>query len=305
MDKNTLDYSLHSLIRYLLAKKLYIIAIPFVLAILTALWTLSISNTYLSEATLSPTEEASGGGLSNLSGQLGGLASLAGISIGGESTDQVTVALEIIKSRQFIANFVDKYNIKKDLMASSEWDAETNTLIIDPDLYNEQSKVWTRPSINGRPSEPTNLEVYESLLQRLGVERDATTGLIKLSLEFYSPHLAQEWLALLINQLNSDMRRREIQSTKENIEYLEAKVEQIGDIEMKTVFYQLIQEQTKQLMLAEVRTDFVFTIIDPPYTPELKNAPRRALICIAAAFLSGFLVVAWFTMQFLLTPRRD
>ncbi|MCC2606102.1 Wzz/FepE/Etk N-terminal domain-containing protein [Planctobacterium marinum] len=304
MENSQLDYSLHSLLKFLLAKKLLIVLIPFGVVLLTALWTLTISNTYLSETTLSPTEEASGGGLSNLSGQLGGLASLAGISLGGESTDQVTVALEIIKSRQFIANFVSKYNIKKDLMASSEYNAENNLLVIDPDLYDEQSQTWTRPSINGRPPEPTNLEVYESFLQRLTVERDPNTGLIKLALEFYSPHLAQEWLTLLVNQLNSDMRRREIQSAKENIEYLEAKVQQIGDIEMKTVFYQLIQEQTKQLMLAEVRTDFVFTIIDPPYTPELKHAPRRALICIAAAFLSGFLVIAWFTLIFLITPRR-
>lgn len=304
MENSQLDYSLHSLLKFLLAKKLLIVLIPFGVVLLTALWTLTISNTYLSETTLSPTEEASGGGLSNLSGQLGGLASLAGISLGGESTDQVTVALEIIKSRQFIANFVSKYNIKKDLMASSEYDADNNLLVIDPDLYDEQSQTWTRPSINGRPPEPTNLEVYENFLQRLTVERDPNTGLIKLALEFYSPHLAQEWLTLLVNQLNSDMRRREIQSAKENIEYLEAKVQQIGDIEMKTVFYQLIQEQTKQLMLAEVRTDFVFTIIDPPYTPELKHAPRRALICIAAAFLSGFLVIAWFTLIFLITPRR-
>lgn len=304
MENSQLDYSLHSLLKFLLAKKLLIVLIPFGVVLLTALWTLTISNTYLSETTLSPTEEASGGGLSNLSGQLGGLASLAGISLGGESTDQVTVALEIIKSRQFIANFVSKYNIKKDLMASSEYNAENNLLVIDPDLYDEQSQTWTRPSINGRPPEPTNLEVYESFLQRLTVERDPNTGLIKLALEFYSPHLAQEWLTLLVNQLNSGMRRREIQSAKENIEYLEAKVQQIGDIEMKTVFYQLIQEQTKQLMLAEVRTDFVFTIIDPPYTPELKHAPRRALICIAAAFLSGFLVIAWFTLIFLITPRR-
>lgn len=304
MENNHFDYSLHSLFRFLLTKKLLIIAIPIAVVFLTALWTLSVPNTFLSETTLSPTEEASGGGLNNLTGQLGGLASLAGISLGGDSTDQVTVALEIIKSRQFLASFVNKYNLKPELMAATEWDANTDTLVLNEDLYDANTSAWTRPVKNGRPAEPTDLEVYDKFIQILGVERDSTTGLIKLSLEFYSPALAQEWLSLLINQLNSDMRRREIQSTKENIEYLESKVEQIGDIEMKTVFFHLIQEQTKQLMLAEVRSDFVFTVIDPPYKPELKHAPRRALICIAAGFLSGFLVVAWFTFIFLISPRR-
>lgn len=305
MENSQFDYSLHSLFKYLYSKKVLITIIPFGIVLLTALWVLSLPNTFLSEATLSPTEEASGGGLNNISGQLGGLASLAGISLGGDSTDQVTIAMEIIKSRQFIASFVTRNNLKRDLMASSEWDAETNSLIINSDLYDVNSDAWVRVTKNGRPAEPTDLEVYERFIQLLNVERDSTTGLIKVSLEFYSPALAQEWLQLLIKQVNSDMRRREIQSTKENIAYLEEKVEHIGDIEMKSVFFQLIQEQTKQLMLAEVRSDFVFTIIDPPYKPELKHAPRRALICLIAGFLSGFLIVAWFTFIFLISPRRN
>ncbi|BDX07658.1 Wzz/FepE/Etk N-terminal domain-containing protein [Planctobacterium marinum] len=304
MEHHHLDYSLHSLFKYLFDKKLFIFLIPLLVVLVTAIWTLTIPNTYLSETTLSPTEEASGGGLNNLSGQLGGLASLAGISIGGDSTDQVTVALEIIKSRQFLSNFVEKYQIKPQLMASTGWDDNSGELLLDEDIYDAISNTWTRTLSNGRPPEPTALEVYEKFMQLLTVEKDATTGLIKISVEFFSPRLSKEWLSLLVNQLNSDMRSREIQSTKENIEYLEAKVQQIGDIEMKSVFYQLIQEQTKQLMLAEVRSDFVFTIIDPPYTPELKHAPRRALICIAAGFLTGFLVMAWFTLVFLVTPRR-
>lgn len=305
MENNQLDYSLHSLFKHLVAKKLYILVFPFVVVLCTAIWSLTLSNTYLSEAILSPTEEASGGGLSNLSGQLGGLASLAGFSIGGDSTDQVTVALEIIKSRKFLSEFVEKYDIKPQLMAATEWQSDTGKLLFDAEIYDVASQTWTRQPKDGRPSEPTALEVYERFKELLIVERDNATGLVKISLEFYSPQLAKEWLSLLIHQLNSDMRTREIQSTSENIEYLEVKVEQIGDIEMKSVFYQLIQEQTKQLMLAEVRADFVFTIIDPPYTPELKYAPRRALICIIAGFLSGFLVTAWFTMLFLITPRRD
>lgn len=298
------DYSIYSLFRHLIKHIKYLLVIPTVVVVITAFWSLTIPDTYLTEAVLSPTEEASGGGLSNLSGQLGGLASLAGISVGADSTDQVTVALEIIKSRQFIANFVDRHDIKVPLMASEEWDRENRQLKIDDDIYDTGSEVWTRPSINGRPSEPTALEVHEFFLQLLAVERDATSGLIKVSLEFYDPILARDWLLLLIDQLNSDMRVREITSTNQNIQYLENKVEQIGDIEMKTVFFQLIQEQTKKLMLAEVRSDFVFTTIDPPYVPELKFAPKRAIICVMAGFLSGFLVVAWFTFLFLVTPRR-
>ncbi|HAS23515.1 MAG TPA: LPS O-antigen length regulator, partial [Idiomarina loihiensis] len=74
-------------------------------------------NIYKSEATLAPTEEASGGGLSQMAGQLGGLASLAGVNLGGKNADKTTIALEILKSRAFIKSFVEKYDILPELMA--------------------------------------------------------------------------------------------------------------------------------------------------------------------------------------------
>ena len=298
------DYSIYNLIRFLWGRRAWIIAISLSLTLLAALWSLSVANTYKSETVLSPTEEAVGAGLNNIAGQLGGLASLAGLSVGGETTDQVTVALEIIKSRQFIAGFVKKLNIKAELFAVESWDRESDTLSFNPDIYDPASKSWTREPLNGRPSEPTDLEVHERFLELLEVERDAKTGMVKVAVEFYSPALSKFWLESLVAQVNREMRLRELETTRENIEYLEEQITKINDVEMRTVFFQLIQEQTKNLMLAEVRTDFVFSTIDPAFVPELKYAPKRALICLLVAFLSGFLVVVWFTLLYLLSPRE-
>ena len=302
--QQTMDYSIHSLIIYLWSKKMWIIGIPFVVTLITAGWSLTISNTYLSDTVLSPTEEASGGGLANLSGQLGGLASLAGISLGESSTDHVTIAMAILESRQFISRFVNKYELKDEIMAAQEWDEVTGELIFDVNIYDPASQTWTRKPEGNRPSEPTDLEVYEKFRELLIVERDKATNLVTISIEFFSPDLAQIWLQNMIAEVNNVMREREIDTTQQNIAYLEEQVEGLDNIEMRTVFFQLIQEQSKNLMLAEVRTDFVFTIIDPPILPELKHAPRRALICIVAMILSGFLVVAGFTLSFLIVPRN-
>lgn len=302
--QQTMDYSIHSLIIYLWSKKMWIIGIPFVVTLITAGWSLTISNTYLSDTVLSPTEEASGGGLANLSGQLGGLASLAGISLGESSTDHVTIAMAILESRQFISRFVNKYELKDEIMAAQEWDEVTGELIFDVNIYDPASQTWTRKPEGNRPSEPTDLEVYEKFRELLIVERDKATNLVTISIEFFSPDMAQIWLQNMIAEVNNVMREREIDTTQQNIAYLEEQVEGLDNIEMRTVFFQLIQEQSKNLMLAEVRTDFVFTIIDPPILPELKHAPRRALICIVAMILSGFLVVAGFTLSFLIVPRN-
>jgi uncharacterized protein involved in exopolysaccharide biosynthesis len=55
------------------------------------------------------------------------------------------------------------------------------------------------------------------------------------------------------------------------------------------VFYQLIEEQTKTLMLAEVSGEYVFKTISEAKVAEEKSKPKRALISILGAFLGGML----------------
>jgi len=57
------------------------------------------------------------------------------------------------------------------------------------------------------------------------------------------------------------------------------------------VYTQLIEEQTKTIMLANVSKDYVFDIIDPPVVPERKSKPSRALICVLGTLLGGMLGV--------------
>lgn len=299
------DYSIYTLVKYLWRRKLIIVLAPLIIGILAALYSLTISNTYLSDTLLSPTKEAQGAGLNNIAGQLGGLASLAGISVGAEGTDNVTVALAILESRKFAIDFVNKHGLKVPLMAGEKWDRESGKLILNGDIFDEENNVWTRESDDLRPAEPTELETFEAFKEILTIQRDQATGLVYVSLEFLSPVLAKDWLEKLVSEVNAEMRERELQTTKKNIEYLEDKVSGIDSVEMRTVFFQLIEEQTKNQMLAEVRTDFVFTTIDPPVESELKFAPSRALICIVAVFLSGFLVVAGYIVMFLVTPRNQ
>lgn len=298
------DYSLSALFRYLWHFIIPLSAIPLICTLIAVVWTLSIANTYLSDAILSPTEEAQGGGLQNITGQLGGLASLAGISVGDDSSDNVTVAIAIMQSRKFSKMFTEKYQLAVPLLAATEWDQETGELTIDEDIYNTESNAWVRTPKHGRPAEPTALELYELYRELISIERDSSTGLVHVSLEYYSPELAQKWLEAMIMEINNEMREREISFARKNIEYLTKQLENIDSIEMKNVFYQLIEEQTQKLMLAEVRTEFVFTVIDPPVVPELKHAPRRGLICILVLFITGFLTTSFFIVRFLVATQQ-
>ena len=91
------EIDLKELFGVLWTGKILIVAITAVFAIGSVLVALSIPNQYKATALLAPAQ-ADGGGLSSALGQLGGLASLAGVSIGGGESSESQIAQEIMKS---------------------------------------------------------------------------------------------------------------------------------------------------------------------------------------------------------------
>jgi LPS O-antigen subunit length determinant protein (WzzB/FepE family) len=78
-----------------------------------------------------------------------------------------------------------------------------------------------------------------------------------------------------------------------NIEYLAAQIDKTAISEMREVFYQLIEEQTKAKMLAEASPEYAFVTVSQVMLPEEKSKPKRALICILGTLLGGMLSVLY------------
>ena len=85
--------------------------------------------------------------------------------------------------------------------------------------------------------------------------------------------------------MSEDLRSKDILEAEESIKFLEAQREKTSLVSLDEVFAQLIEEQTKTIMLANVSKDYVFDVIDPPVAPELKSKPSRALICVLGTLL--------------------
>ncbi|KTG29867.1 lipopolysaccharide biosynthesis protein [Idiomarina sp. WRN-38] len=273
--------------------KWWIIAITFVFAVGSVIYSLSLPNIYKSEATLAPTEEASGGGLSQMAGQLGGLASLAGVNLGAKPVDKTTIAIEILQSRAFIKSFVEKYNILPELMAVEEWNRQ-NGLVYNKEIYDPATNEWLRevePPQEPQPSSWEYAQVFKSNV--LSVTRDLEKGLVTLSVNHQSPEVAEQWTTWLISEINNHMRERDIQEARRSLEYLNEELQETALSNMQQVFYQLIEKQTQTIMLANVRPEYIFQVLDPPVVPEQKAKPSRALICIIGTFLGGFLGVGF------------
>ncbi|EJL6749811.1 Wzz/FepE/Etk N-terminal domain-containing protein [Vibrio alginolyticus] len=293
------EIELRELLGALWKGKWIIIATTFIFAVGAVLYALSIPNIYKSDALLAPAESSGGGGLSKMAGQLGGLAALAGVNLGTGESSQTDLAVQVMKSRQFVEAFINKHDLLVPLMAAKGWDLKNNKLILDEELYNPNTGAWLREPDGLRGTTPTAQEAFEVFSKEvLSVSQDKESGLYTVSVKNYSPYIAKQWVNWLIEDINKVMRERTIAETSQNLAYLNTQLQKTAVADMQSTFYKLIEEQTKSLMLAEVQEEFIFKVVDPAVVPELKDGPKRALICVLGTLLGGMLGVAIVLVRF-------
>lgn len=270
--------------------KWIILAITALFAVGAVVFAIKQPNIYKSEALLAPASEEQGGGLSTLASQFGGLASLAGVNLGGKGgIDKTELAIEVLKSRQFTSEFIQKHNILADLMAAEKWDRDTDKIIYDPELYNEQTNTWVREVKAPFKPEPSMQEAYKVFSKIIVLNRDVESGMVTISVEHLSPTAALQWVTWLIQDINKVMKDRDVAEAHRSTEFLNKQIALTNVADIKTVLYKLIEEQAKTIMFAEVRDEYVFKTIDPALAPEEKAKPNRALISLFGTLLGGIL----------------
>ena len=278
------EIDLHELWNTIWAGKWIIVATTALFAIVAIIYALSLPNIYKSTATLIPTsgEEQSGAG--SLAARFGGLASMAGVSLGGSGIDKTQIAIETLRSREFLSEFIKKHNLKPELMAAKSWDATNNRIVYDKELYNPETKKWEWKTKSQwkKESQPSDQESITELLKIVGFNFDDKSSMVNISASHLSPFVAQQWVQWLIDDINQHMRKQDITEANKSIGYLTNKLKETSLAEMQKIFYELIEAQTKTKMLAEIRDQYVLKVIDSPIVPEKKNEPKRMIICLLA-----------------------
>lgn len=292
------EVDVSTLFRLLWRKRILITAVTLLFTVASVIYSLRLADTYRSEVLLAVVSD--GGGM-NLPGQLGGLAALAGVNLGSlnKNGDNTALALEILQSRDFIGRFVQKHQLLVPLMGAKSWDRASDSLIFDEKYYNAEQAQWVRNVKPPYKPEPSLLEAYEIFMKRFSVVHDKTAGMVRLSLSHYSPFLAQQWLTALVGDLNEEMRLMELNESQRSIEYLNQQINLTNLAEVRSTLFSLIEEQTKTLMLANVRAEFIFRTVDVAFVPEKKAAPKRSLIVVLSGLLGMLLASTFVLFRFL------
>jgi LPS O-antigen subunit length determinant protein (WzzB/FepE family) len=284
------EIDLRELFGVLWRGKVQILLVTALLAVLSILYALYLPNVYRSEALLAPAQEQDS--LAGAMQGLSGLAGLAGISLPEGSTSQSDQALEVLSSRIFFAEKIYPSIYLPDLMADPRWDPETNTLSYDDDLYDTGQGQWVREVDFPFQVTPTVQEAHDFFIENtLNVSSDNTTNFVTLSVDHVSPYIARDWAELMIFQINEQFRARDLEIALSSIAYLNNQIAITSVVEVRQALSELLQNQIQTSMLTNANPDYVFSVIDPPIPPELKDSPSRALIVILATLLGGILSI--------------
>ena len=123
------EIDLMELFGVLWAGRVKIIAITTLFAFVSVIYALSLPNQYKATTLLAPAQLDSSD-LTSALGQFGGLASLAGVNVGNDSSESKT-AQEIMQSWSFIEGFITENNISVEVYAAQKWNRESDELQID------------------------------------------------------------------------------------------------------------------------------------------------------------------------------
>ena len=227
---------------------------------------------YRVEVVLAYQPSQSGAGqLGPLSGQLGALSSFVGLNVGQDSSN--AIALATLKGHRFTAEFIRDYGLLQKLFA---------------DRWDPIQRKW-----KGRP--PT-LDQAVNAFDRGGIRKildDRQTGLITMQIEWRNPSEAETWLNALVERVNAELRRKAIADAGRSLKYLSDELNRESVLELRQAISRLMEIQLNQIMLANVRDDYAFRVVDAPLLPDQRDYiwPRRVLMGAVGLLMGGAIAV--------------
>jgi len=230
---------------------------------------------YRAEAVVLPVSpEGDEGLLAGLASQFGALGSIAGIDLTGDSLAQEAIAT--LRSRSFTEDFIVERGLLQRIY-EDDWDEDEEAWTVDAD---DVPTLWE-----------AGTDFDEDIRSVIENRRN---GLVTVRIEWTDPEEAADWANDLIRRVNARMRQQAVQDAEKSLDYLRRELDKTSVIEIREAIFRLIENQTRKIMIANVREDYAFKFIDPAKPPDEDDFvwPQRFLIVVGGALLAVLLGLA-------------
>ena len=247
------DYSLTDLTQLIFIYRKVILLTTSIIIFISIFYSLSLPRYYQSNILMVTNSGSSNSGsLSSLLGSA--LGSSGNLSLSTSKPNRET-ALAILRSRKFIEGYIED----NDLMPILFKDAQEEKGIEMPILR----------------------EGYSLIESAMNIQVDRS--LIEMTITWDDPKFATRLANGLIERVNDYIRKEAIEESRKSIQFLEKELTN-KDANTKVILSKLIENQMQSMVLANVRNEYVFKVVDPAVTPINPSGPQRRLIVVLVLF---------------------
>lgn len=197
-----------------------------------------------------------------------GIASLAGITIPSADEDNVLASIAIAESKKFNILFVNSENMLP-VLFKENWD---NT-----------NKSWKNND------KPTDLAAFSEFRDHYSISYDTRDKIIRFIFNWDDPVIAANVANKFVGAVNKYTQNQVINESEKSISYLKTSLSKTTLVGLRAVLYNLIENQTQRMMLANVIDDYTFKIIDPALPPMGRIKPVRTQIA-TIGFIFGIIL---------------
>ena len=269
-----------------------------------------LPNVYTPEAVmLIDNKSSSGNSLSSMLSNMGGLASLAGLSASGGSSNS-DLAIFLVGTNSFLDSVVDEFNLIERYKIKPDKSPRAQSRKALKELFktkfNEDSGVLTISFKDRDPVFARDVVNYSSAyLQRRFVELGLDRNLIeKENLEFNIANTFHE-----IIKLEEESRNLE-QSVASPYGRLPAITTDLNRISMELEAYRQVYTQLRaqyEVLKVTIASETpIFQVLEMAEAPDQKSGPSRGLICIIVTFAAGLLsMLLAFALNAVSNIRKD
>lgn len=296
VNKDTI-YSLdfYDLITIIWNRKYLLLVIISIFSAASVFYSLSLEDYYKSSSLLAVSSNESQN--SSLS-QYAGLASMVGVNLPIQASENKTdLAIETLRSKDFFKYLIESNDhMLRDIFAAESYDFRNDKINYDSRIYDVDKSVWTRKVNYPLSSKPSYIESHEFFIKEiLRISHDQDSGYITLSIEHFSPIFAKDLLEIMIKELNTQIRKRDLIEANKAVEFLLNERKNTSVKSITDAIDSLIESQLRTIMLSEIKEDYIVKIIDSPHVPYKKSKPSRVIVCFI-----GFLIGLIFSILYIL-----
>ncbi len=182
--------------------------------------------------------------LGSLASGFGGFGGFLPQGILGGGGDETLEAAAILLSRAFTKSFIVDENLLP---------------ILFPDKWDPERGDWRDPQ--DVPSMNRAVSLFDRDIRRL--DEDEWFGTLTLTVEWYDRELAARWANLMVERLNERIRSTAVFEAESSLQYLNDELKKASILNLREAIYVLVQDQINKIILANVRKEYAFKVIDP------------------------------------------